>query len=87
MLKDVSHAILHTHVPYQQGLVHAPEIPEFALCPSSGTGSGALFWMLNAEIADKLADRKAKRVEKSITYLNTLTERVKRIKLNRHGER
>ena len=83
MLKDVSNAILHSHVPYQQGLVHAPEIPEFAICPSSGTGSGALFWMLNAEIADKLANKKAKPVEKSITYLDTLTDRVKRIKQQR----
>jgi hypothetical protein len=83
MLKDVSNAILHTHVPHQQGLVHAPEIPEFVICPSSGTGSGALFWMLNAEIADKLANKKAKPVKKSITYLDTLTDRVKRIKQQR----
>ncbi len=83
MLKDVSNAILHTHVPYQQGLVHAPEIPEFAICPSSGTGSGALFWMINAEIADKLSNKNPKPAEQSIAYLDKLTERVKRIKLDR----
>ena len=84
MLKDVSNEILHTHVPYQQGLVHAPEIPEFAVCPSSGTGSGALFWMLNAEIANKLEHgKKASSVGPSIEYLDTLTERVRRIKQQR----
>ena len=31
MLKDVSNEILHSHIPYYQGLVHAPEIPEFAV--------------------------------------------------------
>lgn len=83
MLRDVSNAILHTHVPYQQGLVHAPEIPEFVICPSSGTGSGALFWMINAEIADKLNNKNSKPVEKSIAYLDTVTTRVKQIRLDR----
>ena len=80
MLNDVSNEILHSHVPYYQGLVHAPEIPEFTLCPSTTTGLGALYWMLNAEIANKLADKKAKEVDKSIEYLRILTERVVMIK-------
>ena len=83
MLKDVSNEILHTHVPYQQGLVHAPEIPEFVICPSSGTGSVALFWMINAEIVDKLTNPGAKPVDLSIRYLDTLTDRVQRIKPQR----
>ncbi len=78
MLKDVSNEILHSHTPYEQGLVHAPEIPEFAICPSSGTGSGSIHWMLNAEIANKLAHPNAKAVDKSAQYLRVLTERVER---------
>ena len=78
MLKDVSNEILHSHTPYEQGLVHAPEIPEFAICPSSGTGSGSIHWMLNAEIANKLAHPNAKAVDKSAQYLRVLTERVQR---------
>ncbi|MFC1551097.1 hypothetical protein ACFL6P_00895 [Candidatus Latescibacterota bacterium] len=77
MLADVSNEILHSHVPYYQGLVHAPEIPEMTLCPSTTTGLGAVHWMLNAEIANKLADNKAKEVDKSAEYLRILTERVK----------
>jgi len=79
-LKDVSNVILHSHVPYQQGLVHAPEIPEFAICPSSQTGLGAVHWMLNAEIANKLADKKAKPVDKSAEYLRILTKRVQQVR-------
>jgi len=79
-LKDVSNVILHSHVPYQQGLVHAPEIPEFAICPSSQTGLGAVHWMLNAEIANKLASRSAKQIDKSAEYLHILTERVQRVR-------
>jgi len=80
MLKDVSNEILHSHVPYNQGLVYCPEIPEFTLCPSSTTGQGALFWMINAELANKLKNKKAKTVDKSVVYLRELTERVRMIK-------
>ena len=82
-LRDVSNVILHSHTPYTQGLVHAPEIPEFALCPSSQTGLGALHWMLNAELANKLSDPKAKPVDKSARYLQILTERVRGIAKHR----
>ncbi len=80
MLKDVSNEILHSHIPYNQGLVYCPEIPEFTLCPSSTTGQGALFWMINAELANKVENKKAKTVDKSVVYLRELTERVRMIK-------
>lgn len=80
MLKDVSSEILHSYIPYEQGLVHPPEIPYMAICPSCTTALGALYWMLSAEIANKLADPKAKNVDKSAEYLSVLTERVRKIK-------
>ncbi|MFC1692487.1 hypothetical protein ACFL1R_03170 [Candidatus Latescibacterota bacterium] len=80
LLKDVSNDILHSHVPYYQGLVHAPEIPEITICPSTSTGSGTVYWMLNAETANKLADKSAKEVDKSAEYIRILTERVERVK-------
>ena len=79
-LKDVSNDILHSHTPYTQGLVHAPQIPEFAICPSSGTGSGSTHWMLNAELTNKLARPDAPFVDKSAEYLRTLTSRVERVR-------
>ena len=80
MLGDVSNEILHSHVPYYQGLVHAPEIPEFTICPSTTTGLGTLHWMLNAELANKLADKKAKAIDKSAEYISILTERIQMVK-------
>lgn len=80
MLRDVSNEILHSHVPYYQGLVHAPQIPEFTLCPSTTTGSGALHWMLNAEIANKVWTGSSMAVDKSAEYLRVLTQRVEKIK-------
>jgi hypothetical protein len=79
-LKDVSDEILHSHTPYTQGLVHAPQVPEFAICPSSGTGSGSTHWMLNAELANKLARPAARAVDKSAEYLRILTARIERVR-------
>ena len=79
MLGDVANEILHSHVPYEQGLVHVPQVPEFAVLPSSTTGT-SIYWMLNAEIANKLANENAKEVDKSAQYLQILTERVQRLK-------
>ena len=76
MLRDVSDEILHTHMPYQQGLVDCPEIPEFRLCPCAVTGSGAVHWMLNAETASRAADSGAREGEMARQYLTVLTERV-----------
>ncbi|MHB9028136.1 MAG: phosphoheptose isomerase family protein [Candidatus Latescibacterota bacterium] len=79
MLKDVSNEILHSYIPYEQGLVHPPEIPYMAICPSCTTALGALYWMLSAEIAQKFADPKAVAGERAAEYLAILTDRVKRI--------
>ena len=78
MLKDVSNEILHSHMPYQQGLVDCPQIPEFRLCPCATTGGGAIHWMLNAEVANKLADPGAGEIDRSRQYLSVLTERTAR---------
>ena len=76
LLQDVSNDILHSHVPYYMGLVHAPAIPEFAICPSNANGIGSIHWMLNAEIANKLSNPQATAVDKSAEYLRILTERL-----------
>ncbi len=79
MLKDVSNDILHSYIPYEQGLVHPPEIPYMAICPSCTTSLGALYWMLSAEIAQQFANPKSKKGDRATEYLGILTERTKRI--------
>jgi len=85
MLGDVSNEILHSYIPHEQGLVHAPEIPYMALCPSCVTALGALYWMLSAAIATKLADPKARAIDTSAEYLSILTGRVRMIKEKHAG--
>lgn len=55
-LPDVSNLILESHVPYTQGIVDCPQIPEMKLCPSSASPLCALFWMLQAEVARRMGD-------------------------------
>jgi hypothetical protein len=79
LLGDVASEILHGYIPYEQGLVHPPEIPYMAICPSCTTALGSLYWMLSAGIAAKLADPKANASERSAEYLSLLSERIGRI--------
>ena len=79
VLGDVSNEILHSYIPHEQGLVHAPEIPYMAICPSCVTALGSLYWMIAGEIANKLTDSKAKEVDKSAEYLSILTGRIQKI--------
>ncbi len=81
MLKDVSNEVLHSYIPFEQGLVHPPEIPYMAICPSCTTALGALYWMLSAEIAARLADPKAQGAGRAAEYLSILTERARRIRM------
>ncbi|MBN1293179.1 MAG: hypothetical protein JXB48_15180 [Candidatus Latescibacteria bacterium] len=79
VLGDVSNEILHSYIPHEQGLVHPPEIPYMAICPCCVTALGALYWMLAGEVANKLADSKAKEVDKSAEFLGILTDRIQNI--------
>ncbi len=76
LLRDVASEVLHSHVPAEQGLCRAAEIPNLTLCPSVGTGTGALFWMLNAALASRLADEPGARPSRARQYLDVLGERV-----------
>ncbi len=80
LLKDVSNEILHSYIPVEQGLVHMPEMPYMTVCPSSSNALGAIYWMLSGEITNKLANGRAKKVDKSAEYLSILTDRVRKIK-------
>ncbi len=87
LLSDVSNEILHSHVPYNQGLVQAPEIPEMTICPSTVTGSGAIHWILSAEISEKLERSNAPNISVGEQYLDILTERIERVREHRDAIR
>ena len=77
MLGDTSSVILQSYIPYTQGIVDCPEIPEMKLCPSSANSLCSLFWMFQCEVANKLKNPKAKPVDKSAEFLDTVIGRLR----------
>ena len=77
LLGDVSSVILQSYVPYTQGVVDCPEIPEMKICPSAANAMCSLFWMFQAEVANKFKNPKAKPVEKSAEVLDTILSRMR----------
>ncbi|MCD6307376.1 MAG: hypothetical protein J7M24_00115 [Candidatus Latescibacteria bacterium] len=85
MLGDVSNEVLHSYIPYEQGLVHPPEIPYMAICPSCVTALGSIHWMLSAEIANRLGGGKAAPAEKAAAFMDILEERIRAVGENHSG--
>jgi len=76
LLGDVSNVILQSYIPYHQGIVDCPQIPEMKICPSAANSLNSLYWMFQAEVANKVKNRKAKHVDYSLRYIDTILERI-----------
>jgi uncharacterized phosphosugar-binding protein len=75
-LSDVSDVIIDSHSPMEQGIVTCPEIPEMKIAPSSANPLTAVFWMLTAEGANKLANPASKGAPMAERFLDTTIERI-----------
>jgi len=75
LLGDVSSVILQSYIPYTQGVVDCPEIPEMKICPSSSNSSCTLFWMFQAEVANRLKNKKAERMAMASAVIDTIIGR------------
>jgi uncharacterized phosphosugar-binding protein len=78
LLKDVSNVILQSYIPYEQGIVDCPQIPEMKICPSAANSLNSLYWMFQAEVANKLKNSSAKQVDFSKQYIDLLLERIEK---------
>jgi hypothetical protein len=76
LLGDVSSVILQSYIPYTQGIIDCPEIPEMKICPSAAGVLCSLYWMFQCEVADKMKNKTAGTVDKSAEFLNTLLSRL-----------
>jgi len=76
LLGDVSNVILQSYIPYHQGIVDCPEVPEMKICPSAANSLNTLYWMFQAEVANKVKNRKAQHVQYSLAYIETILDRV-----------
>ena len=66
LLEDVADRVVESHVPWEQGLVWVPGRSEFPVLPASSSATCSIFWMMSAEVAERLVPQP--RVE-SATYL------------------
>ena len=75
LLGDVSNIILQSYIPHTQGVVDCPQIPEMKICPSSSNSLCTLFWMFQAEVANKLKNPKAVHLGMAGAVVNTILDR------------
>jgi uncharacterized phosphosugar-binding protein len=76
LLGDVSNVILQSYIPYTQGLVDCPEVPEMKVCPGAANPLCALFWMFQCEVANKVKNPGAKPVDKAAIMLDAILDRL-----------
>ena len=75
-LEDISDLIIDSQAPYDNGLVHAPQLPQVALCPSSGICQFAVYWACTASLANLIGSKgKGSSSEPAKKYLDILLER------------
>jgi uncharacterized phosphosugar-binding protein len=76
MPEDVATLVVDSHIPWEHGLVHVPEIPEMAVCPGSSIGGCAIHWMVTAEVAHALETGTTPDGSLGRRYLDILLERL-----------
>ena len=76
MPEDVASRVVDSHIPWHQGLVRAPEVPEMTICPGSSNGSCTIHWMITAEVAYALATEKTPDGNIGRQYADILLQRI-----------
>jgi hypothetical protein len=66
--------VLQSYIPHTQGIVDCPEIPEMKICPSAANSLCTLFWMFQAEVANKYKNKRAKHIDKSLAVMDAILE-------------
>jgi uncharacterized phosphosugar-binding protein len=79
MPEDVASHVVESHIPWEQGLVHAPEVPEMALFPGSAIGTSTTHWMITAEVAHALETGTASDGGIGRQYVDILLERLQAV--------
>ena len=82
--EDMSNMVIDSQVPWDNGLVDAPQIPQFKLCPSSGIAAYSVYWSCTAILATLIGSKgKNTSTEPAREYLDLLLERFKLIRTDR----
>ena len=83
-IEDMSDIVIDSQIPWDNGLVDAPQIPQFKLCPGSGLAAYSVYWPCTALLATLIGSKgKDTSIEPARVYLDLLLERFKRIHTDR----
>ncbi|MCE5249089.1 hypothetical protein LLG96_02595 [bacterium] len=75
-VEEMSDIVIDSFVPWNNGLVSAPQIPQFKLCPSTGTVEAAVYWACSASLANLVGSKgKGSASEPAEKYLDLVLER------------
>lgn len=75
---------IDSHVPYYNGLVNAPQIPGFRICPSSGIAMMLVYWACTASLANLIGTKgKGSSTEPAEKFLDLAIERFQMIGTDR----
>ena len=75
-LEDVSNVILESYIPYHQGIVNCPEIPEMMVFPSSSNSLLSMYWMFQCEVASKIGKKIDERYTDAEKVIDTIIDRI-----------
>ncbi len=73
---DVADQVIDTHIPWEQGLIDVPQVPEMKVFPGSSNVSCAIHWCLTAEVMHALGTGGSPDGSKARAYLTVLLERL-----------
>ncbi len=83
-IDEMTPHVIDSQVPWNNGLVAAPQIPNFRLCPSTGIATMLVYWACTASLANLIGTRgKGSSSEPAVRYLETARERFRMIGTDR----
>lgn len=83
-IEDISDLVIDSQVPWDNGLVAAPQIPRFKLCPSSGFAQFLVYWACTASLANLIGTKgKGSSSEPAEQYLDMAYDRFRMIGTDR----
>ena len=83
-IEEISDLVIDSQAPWDNGLVHAPQIPQLALCPSSGICQFAVYWACTASLATLIGTKgKGSSADPAKKYLDILLERFAMVRTDR----
>lgn len=75
-IEEISDIVIDSYVPWDNGLVSAPQIPQFKLCPSTGISQFLVYWACTASLANLIGTKgKGSSAKPAEQYLDLALER------------